>query len=759
MQFEDAIIQLMRGRDYVPLKTNEFAERLNLSKNRITTLQRELRILVESGRIVRTKNNRFCLPQDADLQTGTIRFRQSGRALFIPDPLSGEVESPSLLVRARDTGVAMDRDRVLVRRKRPKRRSYRYQMGRKGKAVATPESDNAQVIRVLKRARNTITGTLKRSHLYHFVIPDDPKIIYDILVPNPRTSGIRPTPAVDDKVVVNLKEWKERHLSPEGEITALLGKTTEPSAESRALLHRYGLNVEFPPSVIKEVQKLPQAVRVKDLQNRLDLRHQLTLTIDPVDAKDFDDALSVECLESGETRVGVHIADVSAYLRPGSVFDKQAQRRGNSTYLVDQVIPMLPHALSNGICSLIEGEDRLTKSVFLTFSAKGRIKSTEFANTVIHSRKRLTYPQARALLTEDNLDEIRRHPPPPKHQTGFAGRPLSKLSDKELLCLRDTIRKLWRLAIGMRNRRMNKGSLDLDAPEFKIYVDKKGYADRIEQIQFDESHQLIEEFMLAANEAVAKALHGAQLPFLHRVHDKPDRERLAELREFLARFNLKVGDLNNRKEITRLLRMIRAHPQSAALRIEFLRSMKQACYRTDRDGHFGLNKLDYTHFTSPIRRYSDLNVHRVLNRFLTETGHRTALSKSPRKYRISELRDLAQHLSITERNSVEAERESVKLKLLEFFEREARKREKSKFEAVIIDIRNHGFFVELKKSMAFGLVHTSGLPPDLYALNSDGTALVGRRRQNSFTLGQEIDVTVERVDRLKQHIDFALCLA
>ena len=754
MKLDRKIVKLLRAADTPPLAPGQILRALDLRNNQINPLRRELRRLERKGGIVRRRGNRFTVPRDDLHLTGTVRFRQSGRALLIPDAKGSENKSPQLTIRAEDTGVSMHGDRVLARVIPPNSRPGRYRMDRSGRATRTSPggSERAEVVSVLERARRTVTGTLKRSRLYHFVVPDDPRIVIDILVPDPSKSGIVPSPTVGAKVVVRLAQWKDRHLNPEGEITAVLGKTNEPTAESRALLHRYNLKADFPKSVLKEVARLPRRVNPTDLGDRLDLRDAFTFTIDPIEAKDFDDAVSVEVGHAGETTVGVHIADVSAYVKPGTAIDRQAQRRGNSTYLVGQVIPMLPHALSDGICSLVEGEDRLTKSVFLKFAADGRIRSTRFANTVIRSRKRLTYEQAAGLLRQSDLKAIRKLPNPPAHQTGFTGRALRTLSDAELMELKRKLEALWKTAEKLRRDRLGRGALDLDSPEVSIRLDRAGFVERIERTVHDESHQLIEEYMLAANEAVARALRDSQLPFIHRAHDPPDSDRLSDLGEYMRHYNIRIGDLSQRKEMSRLLKIIKGHPQRTVLTIEFLRSMQKACYRAQRDGHFGLCKQDYAHFTSPIRRYSDLIVHRIFDRFLIASNNPSASEKPPRNYPVSELSQVAQHLSIKEQNSTEAERESVKLRLIEYFEREARKRKKTFFDAIIVEIRGHGFFVELSQSSAYGFVHVGDLPSDLYRINSGATTLEGRRQ--SFTMGQLIKVAVKRVDRPKRQIDF-----
>jgi len=748
MTLRERLLTLLRTPDYVPLAEPDLARALGLNRKERDSLAFEVRRLLGAGEVVRIKQDRLCLPLDADLVTGRIQFRQGGSAYVIPELPPGQPEVPAVQVAAEDTGVALHGDRVVVR-------LYEALTRPRGPRGVGGGEPTGRIIRILARGRDTVTGNLQRTKLFFFVAPDDPRFVHDIYVPDPAKGALRPVPAIGDKVVVKLREWKQRHVNPEGEIVARLGRTHEPRAELAAIYHKYTLAPDFPDDVLREAAALPARVSPAELTARRDFRGVPTFTIDPDDAKDFDDALSVEALPNGDLCVGVHIADVSSYVRPGTALDREAQRRGNSTYLVGTVVPMLPEKLSNGLCSLVEGEDRLTKAVLLTFH-HGRLRETAYANTVICSRKRLTYRQAFALLKEDNLDKIRRLPAPPAHQTGSTGRPLAALARDELAALQRWIRQLWDIAARLRHERMRAGSLDLDMPEVKIFVDEQGYADRLERIEQDESHQLIEEFMLAANQAVAHLTRQHRLPSLYRVHDDPDEEKLQEYRQLLATFGVTVGDLTQRREVTRLLALLPTHPQGYTLRIQLLRSLRKAVYRATPDGHYGLAMQDYTHFTSPIRRYSDLVVHRVFDQALVKYLGQPALRGAPISYNAARMESLAAHLSLTEQNSMEAERESQKVKLLEFFEREVARKKKTVFAAVITDVRNHGLFVELPDAMTFGLVHLSTLRDDLYLLNNAGTALIGRRSKRRLDLGQKINVVTEKVDRFKRQIDFRL---
>jgi ribonuclease R len=612
------------------------------------------------------------------------------------------------------------------------------------------------VVRVVKRALTQLTGTLQRTRLAWYVVPDDPRVSREILVRDPARANLTPAPKPDDKVVVRLDAWERRNLNPTGTITEVHGVTHTPMAEYLAILRRYNLNPEFPAAVAAEANAFGKVVQAEDRKGREDFRAVPTITIDPDDAKDFDDALSVERLPEGRLRIGIHIADVSHYVKTGSRLDVEARERGNSTYLVGTVIPMLPHALSSGLCSLVEAEERLVKSVICEFAPDARLLKVDFANSVIRSRKRLTYKQAYAFMQGDDNAALRAMPAPPPHQTGSPGRPLAELTDAELDEVRGMIGDFWRIGKVLRAERFRAGSLDLDMKEIKIYCDKDGWADRTEIVQHDESHQLIEEFMLLANECVAKALDKERIPHVCRVHDDPDPEKLDALREELAGDGFKVGDLTQRANMVKLLADLKSREDGYTIRIALLRSLKQACYRASPDGHFGLAKRHYSHFTSPIRRYADLLEHRIFDAFIAKQGVRSAPAEPPRSPGLGELIRSCEHISITERNSAEAERDSVKIKLLELFEREVERPDKRPFEATITEIKPHGLMVELTASNAFGLVHMSTLTDDHYRINDRGNMLRGSRSGRTFMAGGTILVTVDRVDRYKRQVDFRL---
>ncbi len=747
----EQLIKFMKRRSYTPMTLPELGMSLGLERRDLSVLRKVVAEMLNSGSIAKVKHDKYCASDDLDLVAGIIEFRQSGWATLRSS--DGRILAE---INPEETGVALNGDKILARIQH-RNFNQKERFNRKGKNSKdfnnAYEKRYAKVIRILQRKNQTVVGTLRRSYNFWHIVPDDPRFFYDIIVSDPTKLQVQPTPKENDKVLVRLNEWQQRHINPSGEVVENFGQSHTPMAEYKAILSKFKLEETFPATVLNEVEKIPQSVSEKDIETRLDMRDKFTITIDPVDARDFDDALSLH-RENSNWIVGVHIADVSHYVRTNSAIDKEARKRGNSTYLTGTVIPMLPFPLSNGICSLVEDEDRLVKSVFLTYDASGDCKGVSFANSVIRSNKRLSYEQAYALMTSDDLAVARAINPPEKYETAFTGKSLSDISDKELNRIRGAIRRLWSIASTLRKKRMRKGALDLEVPEFKIFCNAEGYADRIEKIVSDESHQLIEEFMLAANEAVARELFGHHIPFISRVHDNPDDEKLNELRDELELFGIYCGDLTSRKEIIKVLAEISKHPQSYILKTKFLRSMKRAQYRASSDGHFGLCKQYYAHFTSPIRRYADLTVHRNMA-FLMKSLKAPYASKIQEPLMTkSALDQTAEHISRTEQNSSEAERESRKIKLIEYFQRSVNTN--NTFDAIITSVSNHGFFVELTESMAFGFVHIHSLKDDIYRLNDTATELRGRRTNQSFKIGDKVKLKVESVDIFKRQIDFAL---
>ena len=707
----EKLLALLRMPDYRPSDRNEIARALRLQGRDRVEVRKTLRELEHAGEIVRIRKNRYVLPSEADLVTGKLSIHQAGYGFLVPEK-PGEQD---IFIAAENTGTAMNGDRVVARISRdvpPRRAKVRA-------GQASQHRSEGRVIRILERARDTIVGTLQQTRNFYYVVPDDPRLVHDVYVQVPPRAKLPKTPRRDDKVVVRLEAWESRHVNPEGEIIEILGAATAPGIDMLSIIRKYDLPTEFPKSVLDEANRIPQTVEQKLIQGREDLRDQFIVTIDPDDARDFDDAINVEKIDqNGGWRLGVHIADVSAYVTPESALDREARRRGNSVYLPDRVIPMLPERLSNGVCSLNPGVDRLTHSVFIEFDKSGRAKNARFAKSVIRSAKRLTYKEAYAILQAKPNGELSRR-----------------------------LHTAWELASLLRRKRFEHGSLDLDFPEVKVHVDANGKPTRLERVENDQSHQLIEEFMLAANEAVARELRHRSIATIYRVHEDPDPEKLGEYREFILSFGYKVGDLSHRKEVQRFLASISGKPEEQALKIGLLKSLKRARYAAQPLGHYGLAKANYLHFTSPIRRYADLVVHRTL-------AERNLLRRS--KIDIRQIESLADHISDTERNAAEAEIESVRLKKLQFFEQQLKERDPQVFRAAIMDVRNYGLVVELPDALVTGVVHVSTLSDDFYRFDAAQRRLLGRRTNRRFSVGDEIRVFVARVDTFKRQIDFAI---
>jgi ribonuclease R len=704
-KIRDKILALLSSRDYRPLDKTEIGRRLGVKSSQRVVLRHELRELERSGQIARIRKNRYVLPAEADLVTGKLSIHQAGYG-FLTREAPGE---PDIFIAAENTGTAMNGDRVVARitREEP------YARGKK--RYGRPEG---RVIRILERARDTIVGTLQHSQNFYYVVADDPRMVHNVYVHLPRPGMLPKMPALGDKVVVRLEPWESRHVNPEGKIIELLGPASAPGVDMLSIIRKYDLPTEFPKDVVEEANQVSETVTEGMLDGREDLRQKFIVTIDPDDARDFDDAINVERIDNGEWLLGVHIADVSAYVKPGSSLDREARRRGNSVYLPDRVIPMLPERLSNGVCSLNPEANRLTRSVFIRFDKNGRTKNAHFAQSIIRSARRLTYKEAHAILKSNATDELSKR-----------------------------LHTAWELASLLRRKRFEHGSLDLDFPEVKVRVDSAGRPLRLERVENDESHQLIEEFMLAANEAVARELRHRDIPTVYRVHEDPDPQKLAEYREFVLSFGYKVGDLSHRAEIQRFLASTRGKPEEQALKIGLLKSLKRARYAPQPLGHYGLAKANYLHFTSPIRRYADLVVHRALAE--RQSSHRSRID-------MHQVESIAAHISATERNAAEAEIDAVRIMTLEFFERQLEMRNPQVFRATIIDVRNYGLVVELPDVLTTGLIHISSLTDDFYLFQPDQRRLFGRRSRRRYALGDELRVFVARVDRFKRQIDFAL---
>jgi len=686
---ENHVLKLLGRSNYAPANVPELLQQLGLSRNRQQELQSELHRLELSGRIARIKGNRYILPTEADLIPGRIRINRAGKGFLLPD----DAAIKEIAIPENATLTALHEDHVLVRRDRP-------------------ESKNTgTVIRVLKRRRTKIVGTLQKSSRFLYVVPDDPRIPHDVYVPEPRDVG-RPA-YIGDKVVVGLREWHSRNANPEGEIIEVLGAPDDEGVDMLSVLRQYDLPLHFPKPVLAEARAIGSHVTPRDLPGREDCRVHQVVTIDPDDAKDFDDAICLQRTSADQWKLWVHIADVSHYVKPGTALDDEAAKRGNSTYLVDRVIPMLPEALSNELCSLKPNVDRLTKCVEFLLSRDGRVLTTRFYPAVTHSQRRFAYREVLEILQRQPVGPIER-----------------------------MLHEANELAQRIRRLRFKAGSLDLDFPENKIRLDEQGRITRIEKVENDISHQLIEEFMVLANEAVAARLMGQNQKAIYRVHEQPDERRLREYREEVLSHHVPCGNLSKPAEVQKLLQKLGTLPIGQALKIGFLKSLMRARYDVNPLGHYGLAKKKYTHFTSPIRRYADLVVHRAL----FQQQHSPAKS----------LKETADHISETERNSADAERDSKDVKLFAFLKAQLASGKPQRYPALVTDLRNFGFFVDVTGLAMSGLVPLSTIEDDFFIYDEQRNQLIGRRTRRMIRLGDKVEVQVAKVDTFKKQVDFRL---
>ncbi len=703
------ILKFIRSKKYSPLTAAELAEHFKIPDEEYKPFCDLLQDLEFSGEIVKIKQKQYADPKKVHLLVGTLECNPRGFGFVIPVK---EGEGEDIYVNEEDMGSAMHGDLVVIRlpatAQIPKRR--------KGKKRST----SGQIVNVLKHVNDYVVGTFEKTKRLRFVAPDNPRLFKDIYVAEDVSMNAQP----HDKVVVRITEWPSRHLNPEGEITEVLGKEGEHKVDLHSIIHQFKLPHTFNPKVINETKHIPLTVTEAEIKNRLDLRNKLIITIDPEDAKDFDDAVSLEKDNHGHWQLGVHVADVSYYVRPDTAIDKEAQYRGTSVYLPGEVIPMLPELLSNTICSLREGEDRLTKSVLMTLDRKGYLIKSEIKHSIIHVKKRLTYNQATALINNAANREV---------------------SDDVI----EILGNMAHLTQLLFKNRMERGALELDIPEVSVKLDKQGKIADVEKVERDISHKLIEEFMLLANEVVATFMYEKNMPLLCRIHPEPEEEDMWEFAHFIRGLEHAKIDPFKSKQIQNLLDKVRGKPEAYTINMVLLKSMKQAVYMAGEGRHFALALDHYTHFTSPIRRYPDLIVHRILDQYFS--GELS--SPVVQNLWMTHLPDWAKHSSMTERRADDAEREIIKLKLLRYFEN----RVGSVFDGVISGIQEFGFFVQLNKYLLEGLVHIRTLSDDIYHIDKKNMALVGSRRKKMYRIGDVVKVKIYKIDFLKKEVDFIHC--
>ncbi|WP_198960611.1 MULTISPECIES: ribonuclease R [unclassified Cohnella] len=705
---EQELLDFMRETAYKPLTYKELEKHFGIEDaEEFKEFLRLLTGLEQEGKVLLTRSNRYGVPERMNLLRGRIQTHPKGFAFLIPE----DKEHPDLYIHANDMKGTMNGDIVLAR--------------------VSAKNENGklegEIVRIVKRAVTQVVGLFHNHESFGFVVPDDKRITKDIFIRAENFMGA----VTGQKVVVNIVTYPEGRTAAEGEIIEILGHKDDPGVDILSIIRKHGLPEGFPGDVLAEAEAAPDTITEEEIaqQGRRDLRNKVIVTIDGEDAKDLDDAVNVERLPNGNLLLGVHIADVSYYVREKSKLDEEAYNRGCSVYLVDRVIPMLPHRLSNGICSLNPQVDRLTMSCEMEFEP-GTMKRVRYDlfTSVIRTTERMTYTNVRKILNDEDPEVAERYS-----------------------SLVDTFKLMKEMALGLRSMRMRRGAIDFDFQESKVIVDEQGKPVDIVKRERSIAEQIIEEFMLAANETVAEHFHWLKVPFVYRIHEEPTNEKLLTFMQFASNFGYAVrgkGNTVHPRALQTLLEEIRGSKEETVLSTMLLRSMKQAKYEAESLGHFGLAADYYTHFTSPIRRYPDLIVHRVMREVLENDG---ALPENRYDSLNARMPDIASQSSDRERTAVDAERDTEKLKKAEYMLDKIGE----EFPGIISGVTSFGMFIELENTVE-GLIRLSDMTDDYYHFHELHMALIGERSSKIYRIGDEVEIRVARVNMNEHTIDFEL---
>lgn len=748
---KQAIVRLLKKRGGQGYSKREIAKQLDIDPGQRKELRKVIGDMVTAGELATGPRGRIVVPSGAEANEkraekdsrprnrrakeqgaklkGVYRQHPRGFGWFYPDAISAEQNGldPSVRLKIseeyRDT--AMDGDSVLVAQIAQKaepawkrdRAAARKAKGKPPKPADRHADDLlGKIVEITERRDGPVIGIFAegRKGKRPFIRPQE-----DHLPPVEVTETM--DAARGQLVAVKVDEWKSPKSAPVGKVVEVLGWPDDAGMDIMAVIKRHNLPEEFPDDVVAEAEAIKRQLSPAELKRRKDYRDLPIVTVDPADARDHDDACFVEALDGGGWRLHVHIADVAFFVRPGSKLDIEARKRGNSTYLVDRVMPMLPKTLSNGLCSITPDDDTATKCCIIDYDARGKVKKSRFVDAVMRSHARLSYEDAQEMMDGTGGGEIG-----------------------------EMLRESWKLAAKLRENRFANGALDLEFPEVKIIIDDQGNPTDIVLNEHTTSHQLIEEFMLAANEQAAQKLKNKGRPAIYRIHEDPDPDRLIDFAETARSHGFQPGDLTNRDHVQKLLEASKGNAAEYAIKVGLLKSLKRAVYAVEPLGHYGLQKADYCHFTSPIRRYADLIVHRALENVLENPM--ADKSRTPKQ---AEAIDIAKHISTTERRSAEAEIETKRMKQLEYLANKLESGDPPIYDALVTDIRRMGLFVEVQSILQRGVVKREDLPRGRWNFEPNRMQMTGPKGK-VIELGQTVKVQVARVDREQQHVDFRM---
>jgi ribonuclease R len=702
MNTKEKLVEFMKEEAYKPMLKEELAEFLGINRKEKEIFYKLLDEMESEGLIIKTRNNRYGVPERMNLVVGKLQGHPKGYGFVIPD----NKELKDVYVSPTDLNGALHGDKVIVR------------ISKTADDLKKPEGE---VIRILERANERIVGTFENNGNFGFVIPDETRISMDVFVPKADMNGAQ----TNQKVVVEITRWPEKRRNPEGRVIEILGSKDDVGTDILAIIKKFDLSEEFPEKVLNEAEKIPEEISEREIARRMDLRDMTIFTIDGIDAKDLDDAVSIQKLDNGNYRLGVHIADVSHYVQENSPLDKEALKRGTSVYLVDRVIPMLPKKLSNGVCSLNPRVPRLTLSVFMTIDKNGKVIEHNIVESVIESKERLTYTDVSDILEKDDKELKKRY----EH-------------------ILEDLKLMEELCIILREKREKRGSIDFDFNESKIILDENGKPVDIVKAERRIANRIIEEFMLVCNETVAEYMYWTRTPFIYRIHEDPDIEKIIEFNKFIHNFGYTLKGVQDihPKELQLLTKKVEGTREETIINTIMLRSLKKAKYSSDSQSHFGLAARYYCHFTSPIRRYPDLQIHRIIKEFINNKLKDKELEKLKTR-----LPMVAEQSSIRERIAEEAEWETEDLKKVEFMSDKIGEI----YEGIISGVTAFGIFVELDNTVE-GLVHVSTLVDDYYQYDEYNYSLIGERTKKTYRIGDIVKVQVVKADIGRREIDFIL---